>query len=45
MNDIQILPERPQDAAEIEPLLDRTFGPDRKARTVYYLREDRTTGR
>ncbi len=35
----QIRPERPQDAPQIDPLLDRTFGPDRTARTVYRLRE------
>ena len=34
-----IVPERPQDAALIDPLLDRTFGPDREARTVYRLRD------
>lgn len=34
-----IRPERPHDLALIEPLLDRTFGPDRQARTVYRLRE------
>lgn len=37
--DYQILPERPDDAALIEPLLDRAFGFDRKGRTVYRLRE------
>lgn|SRR5690554_5324014 len=37
--DFQILPERPEDALLIDPLLDRTFGPDRKTRTVYRLRE------
>lgn len=37
--DYQILPERPDDAALIEPLLDRAFGLDRKSRTVYRLRE------
>jgi predicted N-acetyltransferase YhbS len=36
----QIRPERPHDAPLIQPLLDRTFGPDRQARTVYRLRED-----
>ena len=35
----QILPERRDDAVLIEPLLDRTFGADRKQRTVYRLRE------
>lgn len=34
-----ILPERPQDAALISPLLDRTFGFDRTRKTVYRLRE------
>jgi predicted N-acetyltransferase YhbS len=34
----QILPERRDDAALIEPLLDRTFGLDRQQRTVYRLR-------
>ncbi len=31
--------ERPQDAAQLETLLDLTFGPDRSAKTVYRLRE------
>ena len=35
----KILPERPQDAALNDALLDRTFGFDRKQRTVYRLRE------
>ena len=35
----QILPERPQDQRQIEPLLDRTFGPERHERTTYRLRE------
>ncbi len=35
----QIRPERAHDAPLIDPLLDRTFGPDRAARTVYRLRE------
>jgi len=35
----QIVPQRPQDAALIEPLLDQAFGPDRSAKTVYRLRE------
>lgn len=35
----QILPERPRDAALIEPLLDRCFGPGRRQKTVYRLRE------
>src|SRR3546814_15721633 len=34
-----IVPERPQDAALINPLLDRTFGFDRTRKTVYRLRE------
>ena len=35
----EIVPERAADAALIEALLDRTFGYDRKQRTVYRLRE------
>ena len=35
----EILPERAQDDALIPALLDRTFGPDRQAKTVYRLRE------
>jgi predicted N-acetyltransferase YhbS len=35
----QILAERPGDAAHIEPLLDLTFGLERKQKTVYALRE------
>jgi predicted N-acetyltransferase YhbS len=35
----KILPERPGDAALLPGLLDRTFGQDRKAKTVYRLRE------
>ena len=35
----QIQPERPQDFTLIDLLLDRTFGFDRKTRTVYRLRE------
>ena len=31
--------ERPEEAAEIETLLDRAFGPDRLAKTSYRLRE------
>ena len=31
--------QRPHDLALLAPLLDRTFGPDRQARTVYRLRE------
>lgn len=34
-----ILPETEEDGAEIEALLDRAFGSDRSARTVYRLRE------
>lgn len=34
-----IVPERPGDAALIEPLLDLAFGPGRQAKTVYRLRE------
>ncbi len=34
-----IVPERPDDAAQIEPLLDVCFGPDRQQKTVYGLRE------
>ncbi len=34
-----IVPERPDDAALLEPLLDRTFGFDRKQKTVYRLRD------
>jgi len=35
----QIVAERPEDAALNEPLLDRTFGAQRKQKTVYRLRE------
>ena len=35
-----IVPERPQDAVLISPLLDRTFGFDRTRKTVYRLREN-----
>ncbi len=35
----EIRPQRPHDLALLDPLLDRTFGPDRLARTVYRLRE------
>jgi predicted N-acetyltransferase YhbS len=35
----EIVPERPSDAALIDALLDRTFGYDRKQRTVYRLRD------
>lgn len=34
-----IVAERPQDAALLDPLLDRTFGADRRKKTVYRLRE------
>ena len=34
-----IVAERPQDAALLDPLLDRTFGSDRHLKTVYRLRE------
>src|SRR3546814_20629663 len=34
-----MVPDRPQDAALIPPLLDRTFGFDRIRKTVYRLRE------
>ena len=34
-----IRPQRPHDLDLLAPLLDRTFGPDRQARTVYRLRE------
>jgi predicted N-acetyltransferase YhbS len=34
-----IIAERPQDAVLLDPLLDRTFGPDRHKKTVYRLRE------
>lgn len=35
----EIVAQRPDDAALIDPLLDRTFGFDRHLRTVYRLRE------
>ena len=35
----EIFPERPDDAALLDPLLDRTFGFDRLDKTVYRLRE------
>ena len=35
----EIVPERRRDAALIEPLLDRTFGFERRQKTVYRLRE------
>ena len=34
-----IVDQRPQDAALLDPLLDRTFGADRQNKTVYRLRE------
>lgn len=34
-----ILSQRAEDAEAIEPLLDRTFGPERRQKTVYRLRE------
>ena len=34
-----IVPERPDDAALLDPLLDRTFGFDRQEKTVYRLRD------
>lgn len=37
--DYQILAERPEDGPRIDPLLDRTFGPERHTKTVYRLRE------
>jgi len=41
MNDISltILPETPDDALAIERLHERTFGPGRRAKTAYRLRE------
>ncbi len=41
MTNFEIRHQRPQDAALIDPLLDRTFGPERQAKTVYRLREGR----
>ncbi len=41
MTSFEILHERPQDAALIDPRLERTFGPERQAKTVYRLREGR----
>jgi len=34
-----IIPERPEDAALIDPLLDLSFGAERNKKTVYRLRE------
>lgn len=39
MTDLTILPETPQDAAAIERLHERTFGPGRFARTAFRIRE------
>src|SRR6187399_2647414 len=36
---VTILTERPEDAASIERLTERTFGPGRYARTAYRIRE------
>src|SRR5262245_59595041 len=36
---VTILTERPEDAAPIERLTERTFGPGRYARTAYRIRE------
>jgi predicted N-acetyltransferase YhbS len=36
---MNIRPERPEDADDIEALLNLAFGPDRNAKTVYRLRE------
>lgn len=36
---MNIIEEKPEHAAEIERLLDLTFGPDRKEKTVYRLRD------
>lgn len=35
-----LVAEQPHHAAHIDPLLDRTFGPERHAKTVYRLREN-----
>src|SRR5260370_1684432 len=37
---LNILPEMPEDAAAIERLHERTFGPGRFARTSYRIREE-----
>lgn len=34
-----IIPQRPEDAALLDPLLDQTFGLERRKKTVYRLRE------
>jgi len=36
----QIIHERPEDAALIEPLLDKCFGPERFEKTAYKIREN-----
>ncbi|MBO0335301.1 N-acetyltransferase [Sneathiella sp. CAU 1612] len=38
----QIIHERPEHAEQIEPLLDRCFGPDRFKKTAYKVRENTT---
>lgn len=38
----QIIHERPEHAAQIEPLLDRCFGPDRFKKTAYEVRKNTT---
>lgn len=42
MTSFEIHPERPEHAALIDPLLDRTFGTDRLSKTVYRLRAGQT---
>lgn len=39
MPEVEIVQERPEDAPEIEALLNRAFGPDRLTKTAYRLRE------
>jgi predicted N-acetyltransferase YhbS len=39
MIEFRILPQRPQDPAHFDALLDRTFGTDRLGKTVYRLRD------
>lgn len=39
MPEVEIVQERPEDAAEIEALLDLALGPDRLTKTAYRLRE------
>ena len=41
---LTILTEKPEDAAAIERLHERTFGPGRYARTAYRIREQMATG-